>query len=73
MPNQVTISTVNGSPNFDIYVCNSLLLNCVYVTTINLSQLPYSFIVPFPYNNLNTIYVKIIDSNGCVINHLLYF
>lgn len=73
MPNQVTISTLNGSPNFNVYVCDLNITNCVYISTITLGQIPYSFNVPFPYNILSSVYVKIVDDDGCVINQLVNF
>lgn len=73
MPNQVTISTINGTPNYDIYVCNLIFTNCIYISTITAGQLPYVFNVPFPYSNLNSVVVKIIDDAGCVINQVIHF
>jgi hypothetical protein len=73
MPNQVTISTVNGTPNYDIYVCDNTLTTCVYLTTLTPAQLPYTFNVPFPYNNLNPVFIRVVDSTGCIINELVSF
>ena len=73
MPNQVTISTINGTPNYDIYVCDLTLTTCVYISTITAGQVPYVFNVPFPYNNLDDVIIKIIDDAGCVINQTINF
>lgn len=69
---QITIDSItNGTQNYDIYICDSALNNCVYYTTIDNSDLPYNFFVPPPMDNLAELCVKIIDENNCIITQCL--
>ena len=67
MPVQVTISSLSGTPNYDVYVCNSGGTSCTYVTTITGPSAVIN-VPPLLNNDLN-ICVKIIDAVGCEINH----
>jgi hypothetical protein len=62
---QVTINSITGQSPYDIYICQSGGTGCFYITTI--SSLPYSFDIPYPYNNSSAYTLKIIDNNQCVI------
>lgn len=65
MPLQVTISSLSGTPNYNVYVCDSMGASCTYVTTI---AGPSAVInVPPPLDNDLNICVKIIDALGCEI------
>ncbi len=65
---EITINSItNGTQNYDIYICDSALNNCVYYTTIDDLDLPYTFLVPPPMDNLTELCVKIIDDNNCII------
>lgn len=64
---QITIDTLVGTEPFYIYLCDSGYLNCMYITTINNVDVPYTFLVPTPYLLLSEVGVKVIDSNGCNI------
>ena len=48
-----------------MYVCDSNVLNCVYIATI--SSTPYVFNVPPPLDAQSEICVKVVDINGCEI------
>jgi hypothetical protein len=64
MPNQITISGTTGTPPYDVYVCDVTNTYCelvsggTYITT-------YTFEVPYPLNNVNSLLLKLIDSNNC--------
>jgi hypothetical protein len=62
---QVTINSLTGTSPYDVYVCDSNVLNCVYIATI--SSTPYVFNVPPPLDAQSEICVKVIDINGCEI------
>lgn len=71
MPTDITISTLNGSQPFDIYVCDTGMTSCVYVNTINSGDVPYVFEIPPVYSTLNNFTVKVVDDNNCVITEIL--
>ncbi len=62
---QVTIDAITGQTPYDIYVCDSNELNCFWITTT--STIPYTFIIPPPYDVMETFCIKAIDDNGCEI------
>ena len=65
MSTQVTINSLTGTSPYDVYVCDSNVLNCVYIATI--SSTPYVFDVPPPLDAQSEICVKVVDINGCEI------
>lgn len=73
MPNQVTITTINGTSPYDVYICDPAYTSCFYVSTITLGMIPYTFNVPFLYSSFATVGVKIVDTKGCIINYLVTF
>ena len=62
---QVTINSLTGTSPYDVYVCDSLVSNCVYIATIN--STPYVFDVPAPLDVQTQLCVKVVDTNGCII------
>ena len=67
MPTDITITNALGQTPFDIYVCDTGYTTCIYVSTINSGNLPYSFIIPSIFSSLTNFVVKVIDDNDCVI------
>jgi len=67
MNKQLTIISIDGIEPYNVYICDDTYNMCVYVTTINDSDLPYNFLVPEPYNNLTSVGIKLIDNNNCEI------
>ena len=66
---EVTISSItSGAESYDIYVCDSNQENCVYYTTIEDADLPYTFITPPPLDSLSDVCIQIVDNNGCITN-----
>lgn len=61
----VNITSVIGTPPFDIYICQSGGTGCFYINTI--SSTNYLFEIPEPYNNSTSYMLKIIDNNNCII------
>jgi hypothetical protein len=64
---QITIDTLVGAEPFYIYLCDGSYLNCMYITTIYNTDIPYTFLIPSPYLSLSQVGVKAVDSNGCNI------
>lgn len=73
MSKQITIFTLQGNQPYQVSVCDSSFSNCQQVAVINDSDIPYTFVVPSPYDLDNTVYVKIVDSIGCVITDTYSF
>ena len=63
MSQEITITSVTANTPVEIYYCNSIGDDCVYVATV--SVFPYTFNAPPPYDNQDII-VKIIDTQSCV-------
>ena len=69
MSQQVTITSVTANTPVDIFYCNSMSGDCVYVSTV--SVFPFTFDVPPPYTETDIV-IKIEDVNGCVDGDLIY-
>ena len=67
MSTQITITSITGIPSYDVYVCDTGYTTCIYVSTINSGNLPYSFMIPSIFSSLTSFVVKVIDDNDCVI------
>jgi uncharacterized secreted protein with C-terminal beta-propeller domain len=66
MPTNITISGLGGASPFDVYVCDSTITTCVYVSTITPASLPYVFEMPSVYSSLTNFVVKVVDNNNCI-------
>jgi len=62
---QVTINSLTGTSPYDVYICDGLVSNCVYIATIN--STPYVFNVPAPLDSESSLCAKVVDENGCII------
>ena len=71
MPTNITINNVTGAQPFDVYVCDSPITTCIYVSTINTVDLPYSFNIPVVYGRLTQFVVKVVDNNDCIVTDTL--
>jgi hypothetical protein len=72
MPVNVTINTATGNDPFDVYICDSPITTCVYISTITNSQIPYTFTVPSILSTLTTYELKLVDDNDCIVTQTLY-
>ena len=66
MPTTITINNITGSSPFNIYLCDSTNVTCVYINTIPSSSLPYNFEVPSVLSSLSSFNLKIVDIAGCI-------
>jgi hypothetical protein len=64
MPTNVTITNLTGSSPYNVWVCDTTLTTCIYVSTF--SSIPYTFEVPYVYSSLTDFIVKIVDNNNCI-------
>lgn len=65
MQTQVLINGITGKSPYDIYICEGNGQNCLYINTITTKT--YDFIIPSPYNLLDTYMLKIVDANKLII------
>lgn len=63
MPNNLLITSITGTPPYNLYVCDATITYCFTAGTI--TTLPYSFNIPFPLDATTPIILKIIDGNNC--------
>lgn len=73
MPVKVYIyGQTGGTEPYDVYVCQSDNSSCFYISTINDSQIPYEFNIPYPYDNSSTYLIKMVDARSCIISGISY-
>jgi hypothetical protein len=63
---EVNINSITGQSPYDVYLCQTGGTDCFYMTRI--SNVPYSFKIPTPYNNSYSYMLKIIDANNSIIS-----
>ena len=64
MGRQITINSITATQGYNVYICDTSLITCVYLATINDSDLPYSIEVPSPYDTMTAFSVKIVDTKN---------
>jgi hypothetical protein len=69
MPNFITIDTITGVPPYHIYLCDTNFDNCVYIDTIDNSDIPYNFQVPPIFEDLQNYVIRFQGDGGCAINN----
>jgi hypothetical protein len=64
----VTIDTVTGNPPFNVWVANGCESSSpsIFINTITLSDIPYTFTLPAGYQN-SGFCVKVIDIDNCEV------
>ncbi len=67
MGRQIVINSITATQGYNVYVCDLELVTCVYLATINDSDLPYTIDLPVPFDTMNEYKIKIVDSIGCEI------
>lgn len=67
MGRQITINSISATQGYNVYVCDTTLVTCVYLATLNDADLPTSIEVPAPYDTMTEFSVKIVDANNCEI------
>lgn len=65
MSSSLIISSITGTPPFDVYVCNSLGSGCVLISS-GLTTYPVAFSLPPAFSSAPVVLVKIIDARNCV-------
>ena len=67
MPHQISITGSTGISPYSISVCDITMSYCYLVTGSTTIPPTFTFDVPPPLEGVNTLIVKIIDSNGCEV------
>ena len=67
MPHQITISGVSGTSQYDVYVCDLTNTYCFLVFSGATIPPSFTFEPVYPLNNVDSLLVKLIDSNNCEI------
>ena len=67
MGRQITINSITATEGYNVFTCDTTLITCIYLATINNSDLPYTIELPPPFDTLDEYKVKIVDANGCEI------
>jgi hypothetical protein len=62
---EVSISSITGQSPYDVYICQTGGTTCLYMSRI--TEAPYSFIIPKPYDKAGGYLLKLIDANGSII------
>jgi hypothetical protein len=71
MPTEITITSVSGATPFNVYICDDPIITCVYVDTITVANIPYSFNVPSILDGQTSYNLKVVDNNGCTVEENL--
>lgn len=66
---QVTITEITANTPVDLYYCDSMSANCVFVSTV--LTFPYTFSIPSPYDQENVL-IKLIDHETCEHSEFIY-
>jgi len=67
MPTTITVNSITGSTPFDVYLCMTGGTPCYFISSIDSGDLPYSFSVPTPIQELNGYDLRVTDAVGCII------
>jgi hypothetical protein len=65
--NEIQITGATGTPPYSVYVCDPTLSYCYIVTGSTTIPPTFTFNVPFPLSEMDSIIVKIVDSFGCEV------
>jgi len=71
MSNIIQITSISGTPPYDIYVCDQTITYCYLVSGSTFITPPLTFIVPPPLDSTTPIILKVVDSNNCELIYLL--
>lgn len=71
MTKLITITSLNGTEPYDIYLCNNSYGGCIYINTIMDADVPYTFTVPSPFVSSSSVGVKAVDYHNCEIKNIV--
>lgn len=66
----LNISSIIGTPPFDIYICQTGGTGCFYINTT--SETSYSFDIPQPYDTNTAYMLKVVDNTDCIITGITF-
>lgn len=65
MGTQISILGITGQSPFNIFVCQTGGTQCIFIDEVDYP--PFEFIIPQPYDTLNSYMLKIVDGNNITI------
>ena len=68
---QISINNITGYEPYNIYVCNNPATTCIYINTINDSDIPYSFDIPVIMESNSDFILKVVDNTECISTQIL--
>jgi hypothetical protein len=71
MPTEITISGLTGASPFNVYTCDTGYTTCIWVTGFTSGDIPLVFDLPFIQEGMDSIGLKVVDNNGCIIQENL--
>lgn len=63
----IQINSISGTSPFDIYMCDTGLVQCVFLQTETSPTYPIILTTPNTLMGVTSFIIKIIDGNGCSI------
>lgn len=70
MSSTIQISSISGTPPFNVYVSDFYGNNEVFLSTINDNVPPVVYLtLPSGFTNVPMVKVKIVDTSGCTISY----
>lgn len=63
----IEISLLTGTEPYNIYLCDTGFTTCLYINTINDSDITYSFPLPAIFSGQSKLIIKAVDSLNCSI------
>lgn len=65
MPHQIQITGITGTGSYQVQVCDVTKTYCVTITGSTNIPPTFTFDIPIPFEDTNSILIVITDSNGC--------
>jgi hypothetical protein len=62
---QIQINSISGTSPFDIYMCDTGLVQCIFIETVTSPTYPITLTTPTTLVGTTSFIIKIIDGNGC--------
>lgn len=64
---EIVIYGLTGNTPYNIYVCNEDGSSCYWLDNITDGDVPYSFVLPPPFDSIGNYFIKAVDVNDCEI------
>jgi uncharacterized membrane protein len=68
MASQITITGITGASPYNVFVCDTLGTNCVFVGVFITP--PQTIILPSTFDYAPAVLIKIVDNNACIMEQI---